>query len=217
MTSYAFENRRDAGEKLGRALEAYRGADTLVLGIPRGGVEVAYYAARQIGPELSILVARKLPYPGNAEAGFGAISEDGSRFLLREAEEWLLPGEIESVVEAQQQEIERRIQTLRGGEPLPEIAGRTVILVDDGIAMGSTMRVAIQTCRNRRAGKIVVASPVAGLSVGRDLGHSADAIVVLEQPFFFRAVAQAYRDWYDVPDEEGVALMERWKRKKKEV
>jgi predicted phosphoribosyltransferase len=215
MNVFAFENRRDAGEKLGRALEAYRGAGAIVLAIPRGGVEVAFHAARYIGAPLSIIVARKLPLPGNPEAGFGAVSEDGSAFVFDDIEGWLAPEEIARVIEAQKEEIRRRIQAFRGGEPLPDLAGRTVILVDDGIAMGSTMRVAIMTCRNRGAGAVIVAAPVAGRSVRRDLGDSADEIVVLEQPPHFQAVAQAYREWYDVPDGEVVALMARWRREMK--
>jgi predicted phosphoribosyltransferase len=106
--------------------------------------------------------------------------------------------------------MERRMAVLRKGRPLPEIAGRTVILVDDGIAMGSTMRASIMLCRHREAGKIVVAVPVSGERVAVEIGEMVDEVVVLEQPTFFRAVAQVYENWYDVSDREVIEIMEKW-------
>ena len=114
---------------------------------------------------------------------------------------------IERIKQQQIDEIERRIKTLRGGNPLPEIARRTVILVDDGIAMGSTMRAAIELCKNRKAGKIVVAVPVAGREIAEELQEKVDEFLVLEIPVYFRAVAQAYERWYDVSDEEVLDLL----------
>ncbi|MGC9349848.1 MAG: phosphoribosyltransferase family protein, partial [Anaerolineae bacterium] len=115
------------------------------------------------------------------------------------------------IKERQREEIERRIEVLRKGEPLPEIGGRTVILVDDGIAMGSTMRASIRLCKHRGAAKIVVAAPVAGEQIVRDLRRLVDEVVVVETPAYFRAVAQVYRDWYDVPDTEVLEIMARWR------
>ncbi|MCX7766509.1 MAG: phosphoribosyltransferase family protein, partial [Candidatus Sumerlaeia bacterium] len=138
-----FVDRTDAGKKLAKALDSYKNQDVLVLAIPRGGVEIGYQVAKYLNADFSILVARKLPHPDEPEAGFGAIAEDGSLFILEEAER-LLPQElIRQLIEVQQREIQRRIQKFRGGKPLPVIKDRTVILVDDGIAMGSTMRSAI--------------------------------------------------------------------------
>jgi len=204
-----FEDRKDAGRKLGRALEAYNYEDALVLAIPRGGVEVGYYVAERLAAEFSIVVVRKLPLPANPEAGFGAIAEDGSIFLADR-----IAGEIPSGISArirgeQKQEITRRIKILREGRPLPEIENRTVILVDDGIAMGSTMQAAVRLCRNKKAGRIVVASPVAGPPAVSSLTGVVDEIVVLKQPEFFRAVAQVYRNWYDVPDEEVIEILQK--------
>jgi putative phosphoribosyl transferase len=207
-----FENRRDAGIKLARALEEYRGESVLVLAIPRGGVEVAYQVAEHLEVELSLLVSRKLPFPYNPEAGFGAIAEDGSTFIFRDAARELSTRTVNRIVAEQEREIQRRIDILRGGQPLPNIAGRTVILVDDGIAMGSTMRAAIKLCRKKDAARIVVAVPVAGSRVVNELKRVADQVVVLEQPLFFRAVAQGYRHWYDVSDSEVIELMEEWGR-----
>ncbi len=206
-----FENRRDAGRKLARALEEYRGRNALVLAIPRGGVEVAYEVASYLDADFSVLVARKLPYPYEPEAGFGAIAEDGSTYIS-DAADYIPPEVVRSIIEEQKQEIERRISVLRRGRSLPEIRGRTVILVDDGLAMGSTMRTAIMLCRKRGAGRVIVAVPVAGEEVAAVMRGLADDVVVLEIPPFFQAVAQVYRNWYDVTDSEAVGIIERWER-----
>lgn len=211
-----FGNRRDAGTKLARALEGYRDQSPLVLAIPRGGVQVAYQVAKYLDAELSLLVSRKLPLPHNPEAGFGAVAEDGSTFIFEDAARGFPVKTVNRIIEEQKREIQRRIEVLRNGEPLPGIKGRTVILVDDGIAMGSTMRAAIKLCRNRNAAQIVVAAPVAGPRVAREIGSIVDQLVVLEQPLLFRAVAQVYRSWYDVSDSEVLEIMEEWKSRKAE-
>ncbi len=204
-----FEDRKDAGERLARALEKYKSEDGLVLAIPRGGVEVAYEVAKYLGVDFSLLVARKLPYPHNLEAGFGAVAEDGSTFIFERAAAWLGRKRIEKITKEQLREIIRRIDVLRKGKPLPEISGRTVILVDDGLAMGSTMRAAIMLCKNKNAAKVVVAVPVAGREVANEIAGMVDELVVLEVPPFFQAVAQVYRNWYDVGDEEVLEIMAR--------
>jgi putative phosphoribosyl transferase len=204
-----FENRKDAGERLARALEKYKGEDVLVLAIPRGGVEVAYEVAKYLGVDFSLLVARKLPYPHNPEAGFGAVAEDGSTFIFEQAAAWLRRKRIDKIKKEQLREIIRRIDVLRKGKPFPEISGRTVILVDDGLAMGSTMRAAIMLCKNKNAAKVVVAVPVAGREVANEIAGIVDELVVLEVPPFFQAVAQVYRNWYDVGDEEVLEIMAR--------
>lgn len=215
-----FKDRRDAGRQLARELESYRGEDVLVLAIPRGGAEVGYQVAEHLGADFSLLVARKLPYPDQPQSGFGAVAEDGSTVILEGAVRWVSDEVVQGIVEDHREEIERRVAILRRGEPLPGLEGRTVILVDDGIAMGSTMRAAIKLCRRENAGKIVVAVPVASADVASAMEGQpdsvADEVVVLEQPQFFRAVAQVYERWYDVPDSEVVALMERWKRERGE-
>ncbi|KXS42524.1 phosphoribosyltransferase [Methanolobus zinderi] len=204
-----FEDRRDAGIKLARALNKYREAGVLVLAIPRGGVEVACQVAKHLNADFYLLVTRKLPFPDNPEAGFGAIAEDGSTFIFEDAAMWLSESLIDRIVEAQYGEIRRRIDVLRKGKPLPEMTGRMVILVDDGLAMGSTMRASIKLCRKREVSKIVVAVPVAGKEVAEDIGNLVDNIVVLEMPANFMAVAQVYRNWYDVSDEEVLAILEK--------
>jgi putative phosphoribosyl transferase len=210
-----FKNRKDAGEKLAKALQHYKGERLIVLAIPKGGVEIGYQVAKFLNSDFSTIISRKLPYPDNPEAGFGAITEDGSIFILDYAARGLSKYEIDRIIKEQKQEISRRIAILRGGKPLPDIAGKTVILVDDGIAMGSTMRAAISLCKNKKAKKIIVASPVAGSSTADELAEFVDDVIILEQPIFFRAVAQVYKNWYDVSDEEVIQIMNKWQKEKK--
>lgn len=203
-----FRDRADAGERLAEVLEPYKAENPVVLAIPRGGVEVAFHVARRLDAELAALVVRKLPLPYNPEAGFGAIAEDGSTFIFEEIAESLPATVVEKIIQEQKKEIQRRVEALRRGAPLPQIRGRTAIVVDDGIAMGSTVRAGVALCRNQEAAKIIVAAPVAGSATADELTRIADTVIILEKPPLFRAVAQVYKDWYDVPDEEVVALLD---------
>jgi predicted phosphoribosyltransferase len=204
-----FKDRADAGTKLAKALESYRDQNVLVLGIPRGGVETAYYVARHLNAELSVIVSRKLPFPDNPEAGFGAIAEDGSIFFIDRFKHHLSSRLVQRIVEEQTQEIGRRVAAFRQSQPLPPIAGRTVIIVDDGIAMGSTMRASVMLCRNKSADRVIVAVPVAAPETVEMFRQIADDVVVLETPEFFQAVAQVYLNWYDVSDEEVLEILHR--------
>ncbi len=205
-----FDDRKDAGRALARALQKYRGRGALVLAIPRGGVEVGYEVARGLGADFSILVARKLPFPDNPEAGFGAVAEDGSVFINDRARRGLGEEAVNAIIDEQREEALRRTVALRGGRPLPDMEGRTVIVVDDGMAMGSTMRASVIMLKNRKAGRIVVAVPVSGGQAAAELAGEVDDVVVVEQPEHFRAVAQAYRRWYDVQDGEVIEIMRKW-------
>lgn len=205
---FMFKDRKEAGQKLGKALEAYKECDGIVLAIPKGGVEVGYYVAKHLEAPLSMVVVRKLPLPENPEAGLGAIAEDGSIFFIERVSGWLSSDVTQRILKEQKQELYRRIEILREGKPLPVITGKIVILVDDGIAMGSTMQVAIMLCKNKKAKKIVVASPVAGPSTAAELAEVVDEIVILEKPPFFRAVAEVYENWYDVSDDEVINIMQ---------
>ena len=205
-----FGDRKDAGEKLAKALAKYKDKDVLVLSIPRGGVEVGYQVAKYLNAEFSLIVTRKLPFPDNPESGFGAVAEDGSTFIYESYSYYLSEETINKIIREQKQEIERRIDVLRKGMPLPEVQNKTVILIDDGIAMGSTMSASIKLCKNRKAKKIVVAAPVSGEEMADKLGKMVDEVVILERPRFFQAVAQVYRNWYDVPDREVIEILEKW-------
>lgn len=207
-----FRDRKEAGEKLGKALEKYNNLDALVLGIPRGGTETAYYVARHLNAELSVAVTRKLGYPFNPELAFGAVAEDGSVYLSDSATQDLTRDEIEKVLQQQQLEIQRRIQTLRHGKFLPKIKGRTVILVDDGIATGATVFAAIELCKKKGAGKIVVASPVAGKEMEAALRSMVHDVVILETPVFYGAVSEGYENFQNLTDQEAAAFMDDWEK-----
>ena len=205
-----FKDRKEAGKRLAGALKKYKDKGVLVLAIPKGGIEVGYEVAKYLNAEFSVIVSRKLPFPGNPEFGFGAISEDGSVFIIKEYAEQLPKGVVEDIIQKQKLEINRRIAILREGRLLPQIKDRTVILVDDGIAMGSTMRASINLCKNKNAKKIVVASPVSGERMESELAPLVGEVVILEKPVFFSAVAQAYENWHDVPDAEAVSILQKW-------
>lgn len=209
-----FIDRQDAGKKLAKALIKYKDKNVLVLAIPKGGIEVAYEIAKFLNAELDLIISRKLPLPFNPEAGFGAISEDGTTFIYIDAFKWLSPDEIEKIKKEQIAEIKRRIEVLRKGKPLPEIKGRTVILADDGLAMGSTMRVSIGLCKNKKAEKIIVAVPVAGADIADEIRELVDELVVLEVPDFFRAVAQVYFNWHDISDNEVIEILKKYEKEK---
>ena len=203
-----FRDRKDAGRKLATALQKYKDTDALVLAIPRGGVELGCEIAKALHCSFSLLICRKLPYPNNPESGFGAIAEDGSLYINRLAASYVPEFDIKRIIQEQTGEIERRIAILRKGRPLPPLKGRTVILVDDGIAMGSTMHAAVTLCRKQEAAKIVIAVPVAGRQTIEEFSQLANEIVVLESPLNFHAVAQVYEHWYDVSDAEVLSLIE---------
>jgi predicted phosphoribosyltransferase len=208
-----FRDRKDAGEKLAKALEKYKNKDVLVLGIPRGGVEVGYRVAEYLQANFSIIISRKLPFPDNPEAGFGAVAEDGSIFIFADTKYWIPEPTINRVIEEQIGEIKRRIAVLREGRPLPKILNRVVILVDDGVARGATMRTAVMLLKNEKAKKIIIAAPVSGNEFVEEMSQEVDEIVILEKPRFFQAVAQVYYNWYDVPDGEVIEIMKNCQNK----
>lgn len=206
-----FKDRKEAGNKLALKLDKYKNQNVLVLAIPRGGVEIGFEVAVYLNSDFDILVSRKLPIPYNPEAGFGAIAEDGSTYINKDASLWVQKNEIERIKKEQINEIKRRIEVLRGGRPLTAVESRVVILIDDGLAMGSTMRASIQYCRNKNAKKIIVAVPVSGEDVFYEIKQLVDEAHVLEMPYNFMAVAQAYLNWYDITDEDVIELMKKWK------
>jgi len=204
-----FKDRKDAGQKLAAALQIYKAEEPLVLAIPRGGVELGYEISRALDTDFSLLICRKLPFPHNTESGFGALAEDGSLYINESADSSVSDAQIEQIIAEQSHEIKRRIQTLRKGKALPVIEGRTVILVDDGIAMGSTMHVAVELCKKAKAKKIIVAVPVAGRQTIEKFSNMVDKVIVLESPVPFYAVAQVYENWYDVSDEEVLSFLQK--------
>ncbi|MBI4976734.1 MAG: phosphoribosyltransferase [Spirochaetes bacterium] len=206
-----FKDRTDAGQKLARALGTYRDSGALVLAIPRGGVPVGYEVAAHLHLDLSVIVARKLPYPFDPEAGFGAIAEDGSTFIFDNTDRLVGEPDIGRIIREQRREVMRRVRVLRGDGPIPAIEGRTIMLVDDGIAMGATMRAAILMCRHLLAKRVIVAAPVSGSDVAKAIARTVDETTILETPVNFHAVAQVYESWRDISDDEVVAILHTWK------
>ncbi len=204
-----FKNRKEAGVKLALALEKYKGKDVTVIALPKGGIEIAFEVAKYLNAEFSIIIVRKLPFPDNPEAGFGAVAEDGSIYINRQSSWYLSEKEINDIISDQKNEIKRRILILRKGKPLPNLTGKTVILIDDGIAGGSTIRAAIMLCKKQQVKKIIAAVPVAGREVALQISKLVDETVVLEMPYNFHAVAQVYENWYDVSDEEALEIIGR--------
>ena len=211
-----FKDRRDAGKELSKELSHLRDENPLVLVVPRGGVPVGFEIAKALQSDFSLVISRKLPFPYNPESGFGALAEDGSSVILSQAFSIFSPETIEEIKNEQRKEIKRRIQVLRGGRPLPRIANKVVILVDDGIAMGSTIRAAIKLIAKQNPKSLIVASPVSSPEVGKALEEKevVDEVVILEQPQYFRAVAQVYENWRDISDYEVISIMKEWQREK---
>jgi putative phosphoribosyl transferase len=205
-----YANRREAGRVLGARLEALASRpDLLVLGLPRGGVPVAWEVARRLGAPLDVFVVRKLGFPGHEELAMGAIASGGIRVLNPEVVAYgVSPAAIESVTERERRELERRERLFRGDRPPLSVAGRTVILVDDGLATGSTMRAAVRALRQEEAKTIIVAVPIAAPSVCADMENEADEVVCAATPEPFRAVGLWYEDFNQTSDEEVRELLD---------
>ena len=200
-----FANRVDAGHALARRLASYAGrSDVVVLGLPRGGVPVAAQVADALGAPLDVFLVRKLGTPWHRELAMGAIASGGVRVVNDEVVRWLgiSPEEIDRIAAEETTELERRESAYRGGRASPEVAGRVVILVDDGLATGSTMRAAAQAVRQRRPSRVIVAVPVGASDTCRDLQTIADEVLCARTPEPFSAVGQWYLDFDQTSDEE---------------
>ncbi|MFG2230801.1 phosphoribosyltransferase family protein [Streptomyces sp. NPDC048723] len=206
-----FTHRAEAGEKLAEALRHLTGEDPVVLGLPRGGVPVAYRVARALGAPLDVIVVRKLGVPHHRELGFGAIGEGGVRVISEDIVRGsrLGPQDIEAVEHAEEAELTRQATKFRGDRPRVPLDGRTVIVVDDGIATGATAAAACEVVRAQGAARVVLAVPVAPPDAVARLGSAADEVVCLATPHAFRAVGEWYQDFSQTPDEEVVFLLAR--------
>jgi putative phosphoribosyl transferase len=205
-----FRNRTEAGELLAGKLTKYANRrDVLVLGLPRGGVPVASIVAQRLHAPLDVLIVRKLGVPGQEELAMGAVATGGVRVLNPRVIEMLgIPDSaIDVAIAREQAELERREQRYRSGRPMPAIRGRTVILVDDGIATGSTVRAAISVLRHHRARRIVVATPTISAATHREMRNEANEIVAVLVPEDFFGVGQFYVDFSQTTDEEVQALL----------
>ncbi len=206
---FTFRDRREAGRILAGRLRALSIEEPVVVGLPRGGVPVAYEVARALGAPLDIGLVRKLGAPGQPELGIGALGEDGTTILDADTISALAVTEeqIEAVVARERAELERRRRLYRGGLPPVEVAGRTVVLVDDGLATGVTATAATGVMRARGAGRTIVAVPVCPAGIERRLRGRIDELVSLEQPRRFGGVGAWYADFSQTSDREVVALL----------
>ncbi len=205
-----FRDRIEAGRELAKRAGAYANrSNVLVLGIPRGGVPVAFEVAKELHAPLDVFIVRKLGVPGQEELGFGAIASGGIRFLDRDIVQavGISDAEIERIAAVQRQELERRERAYRGGRAPLSVKGQTVILVDDGIATGSSMQVAITALRQMNPSRLVVAVPVAPISTCRRLMPELDDLICLYMPESFYAIGQFYEDFSQVSDQEVTHLL----------
>jgi predicted phosphoribosyltransferase len=201
-----FRDRAEAGRELGERLaEQYAGKpDVFVLALPRGGVVIGREAADILDAPLDVLVVRKLGFPGQAELAMGAIASGGASVLNEDLlrQTGLSRDRVDAVVERELEELRRREQLYRGDSPAPDVAGKTVIVVDDGLATGSTMLAAVAALRSQNPARVVVAVPTAPPQTCAALAEVADEVVCLRQPYPFYAVGLSYEDFSEVGDEE---------------
>ena len=205
-----FRDRRHAGRLLAEKLKPLeRRHDVIVLGLPRGGVPVAYEVARALDAPLDVFIVRKLGLPAHEELAMGAIASGGVRVLNREIVEALGISEelVARVAAEQQRELERRAREYRGNRPQLDVLGKTVVLVDDGLATGASMRAAIEALRALEPARLIVAVPVAAPSTCEELGALVDEIVCAVTPEPFYAVGLWYADFSETSDEEVRALL----------
>lgn len=205
-----FRNRTEAGRRLSAALKDFRDQNVIVLALPRGGVPVGFEVAQTLHVPLDVFVVRKLGVPGQTELAMGAIASGGVRVLNRQVVRTLAisPQQIDAASAKETLELQRREKQYRGNRESMEVRGRTIILVDDGLATGSTMRAAVAALRQQWPKQIVVAVPVAARSTCAELRQEADEVICLYIPLKFFSVGQWYQNFPQTTDEEVRALLD---------
>ncbi len=206
-----FQNRSDAGRKLAEKLTEYANRnDVLILALPRGGVPVAFEVAERLGAPFDVFLVRKLGVPGHEELAMGAIASGGVRVLNHRTIDYLrIPdAAIDAVAEEEQRELTRREKAYRDNRPAPEIRGKTVILIDDGLATGATMRAAAVALKQMRPAKIIVAVPVASDETCREFEQEVDAVICANTPEPFYGVGLWYHDFSQTTDDEVRELLQ---------
>lgn len=204
-----FVDRQQAGEELGRSLVKYKDSNTVIIGVPRGGVVVAAQVAKALAAPLDVIIPRKIGAPHNPEVAIGAVTQDGT-VLKDEAVVQILgisDKVINDLADQVAREISRRVKIYRGGRPGLKTAGKNAILVDDGIATGYTIKAALQSLRKTGARWLVLAVPVAPADTIEELAGLVDELICLQSPDPFYAVGQCYRDFDQTTDEEVMELM----------
>ncbi len=204
-----FRDREQAGQQLASSLEKYRDKNPLILGIPRGGVVVAYQVAKVLKAQLDVIVARKLGAPSQPEFAIGAIAPNGIRVLNKESVHYfgLSKQDIENLVARQQQEMERRIQLYRSGREDLDVEDRIVIVIDDGLATGLTAIAAVRSVKKGGAKQIILAVPVCAADTFRNMQQEADEVICLSVPEYFDAVGRFYQDFPQTTDDEVITLL----------
>jgi putative phosphoribosyl transferase len=204
------ENSSDAGLQLAKALEPYQREPCIILALPRGGVVVGYEVARHLHKPLDVIVVRKVGAPGHEELAVGAIGPNDVLIWNRDVLMYLRanPATLEERVQQEKIELARRLETFRGNRPFPKVEGRTVILVDDGLATGATARAAVKAVKAMKPGKLVLAVPVGSHSTVSELRHDVDELVCLETPDYFEAVSQWYISFPQNTDQEVIQLLQ---------
>ena len=206
-----FVDRRSAGRELALALLRYAGTDPVVLGLPRGGVVVAAEVARMLHGTLDVWISRKLGMPYQPELGMGAIAEGPAVVLDRQmlTLSGITRGELLELARHEMNEIRRRVERFRGGRKPPDLRDRTVILVDDGVAMGGTMRAAVKAVKKRRPARLIIAIPVAPRDSVAEFRGVVDDVVCLQQPHPLVAIGLWYEDFDQIRDEQVVRILQR--------
>jgi len=210
-----FTDRIDAGKRLASVLKDFTSKNGIVLAIPRGGVVVGFEIAKALNLQLDVIIPRKIGSPENPELGIGAVAEDGTTILDNQLIKYLAVSKEYIAIETQRQkhEIGRRLKLYRQDASYPNIKGLDVIVVDDGIATGSTMKAALTSVRNRGASSVTVAVPVGPPSTIEELNELADRVVCLYTPEYFQAIGEFYNDFSQTPDEEVIRLLRENKQK----
>ncbi len=205
-----FADRYDAGRRLAQHIQHLDLVDPVVIGLPRGGVPVAWEVARKINAPLDVIIVRKIGAPSNPEYGIGAIAEGHAGFINTSEMSRLGIGyeQLEQTVQHERSELNRRRKLLRAAHPELNIAGKTVLLIDDGLATGVTATAAARVLRDRNAKQVILAVPVGAPATIREISGEVDQVICLETPEHFRAVGSWYRDFTPTTDEEVLRLLE---------
>lgn len=207
-----FENREEAGRLLAPKVRRFLKNDfalALLLALPRGGVPIAYEIAKALQIPMNVLLVRKIGAPIHPEFGIGAITEDGYSWIdeVSASRVGASPAQIQKIMENESAEIKKRLRKYRDNQPLPSLQGRTVVLVDDGLATGVTARVAARYVKNRGAKQVFLVSPVCSQETASELREEIDQVICLDEPELFLSVGQFYRDFKQVTDEEVIELL----------
>ncbi len=212
-----FENRVDAGRKLGKALGKFKGMDCVVLGIPRGGVVVANEVSSELNAPLDVIVTRKIEAPGEPEYALGAVTQEGEVILDRQAADSLGASKeyLDEQVRMKREEVKQRLERFRGDSPYPKLEGKVVVIVDDGIATGSSVGAAVMSVKKKNPKSIVVAVPVAPADSVESLAGEGVEVVCLETPGPFLAIGEFYGEFDQVEDLEVKRILdESWSGRK---